>query len=62
MHKRELVDEVARRSGPWGLTRRQVREALHSILFVGDSDDGSGPARLETRNRPAGRFTRQSSP
>ena len=34
MHKRQLVDEVARRSGPWGLTRRQVREALHGILDV----------------------------
>jgi nucleoid DNA-binding protein len=34
MHKRQLVDEVARRSGPWGLTRREVREALHGILDV----------------------------
>jgi DNA-binding protein HU-beta len=34
MHKRQLVDEVARRSGPWGLTRSQVREALHGILDV----------------------------
>ena len=34
MHKRQLVDEVARRSGPWGLTRRQVREALHGLLDV----------------------------
>jgi nucleoid DNA-binding protein len=34
MHKRQLVDEVARRSGPWGLTRAQVREALHGILDV----------------------------
>ena len=34
MHKRQLVDEVARRSGPWGLTRGQVREALHGILDV----------------------------
>ena len=34
MHKRQLVDEVARRSGPWGLTRQQVREALHGILDV----------------------------
>jgi DNA-binding protein HU-beta len=34
MHKRQLVDEVARRSGPWGLTRRQVRDALHGILDV----------------------------
>lgn len=34
MHKRQLVDEVARRSGPRGLTRRQAREALHLILDV----------------------------
>ena len=34
MHKRQLVDEVARRSGPWGLTGRQAREALHGILDV----------------------------
>jgi nucleoid DNA-binding protein len=34
MHKRQLVDEVARRGGPWGLTRRQVRDALHGILDV----------------------------
>ncbi len=34
MQKRQLVDEVARRSGPWGLTRRQVRDALHGILDV----------------------------
>ena len=34
MHKRQLVDEVARRSGPWGLTRKQVCEALHGILDV----------------------------
>ena len=34
MHKRQLIDEVARRSGPWGLTRDQVREALQGILEV----------------------------
>ena len=34
MHKRQLVDEVARRSGPWGLTRRQGRDGLHGILDV----------------------------
>jgi len=34
MHKRHLIDEVARQSGPQGLTRRQVREALHLILDV----------------------------
>jgi nucleoid DNA-binding protein len=34
MHKRQLVDEVARRSGPWGLTGREVCDALHSILDV----------------------------
>jgi nucleoid DNA-binding protein len=34
MHKRQLVDEVARRSSPWGLNRGQVREALHGILDV----------------------------
>jgi nucleoid DNA-binding protein len=34
MHKRRLVDEVARRSGPLGLTRHQVGEALHGILDV----------------------------
>lgn len=34
MHKRQLIDEVARRSGPHGLTRRQVREALQGILDV----------------------------
>ena len=32
MHRRQLVDEVARRSGAWGLSRREVREALHGIL------------------------------
>jgi len=34
MYKRQLIAEVARRSGPWGLTRSQVREALHGILDV----------------------------
>lgn len=34
MHKRQLVDEAARRTGPRGLTRRQVREVLHGILDV----------------------------
>ena len=34
MHKRQLVDEVARRSGLHGLTRHQVREALAGILDV----------------------------
>ena len=28
------MDEVARRSGPWDLIRRQVRDVLHGILGV----------------------------
>ena len=44
MHKRELVDEVARRSGPWGLTRRQGSEALHSILDVITDEMAEGNA------------------
>ena len=44
MHKRQLVDEVARRSGPWGLTRRQVREALHRILNVITDETAEGNA------------------
>ena len=44
MHKRQLVDEVARRSGPWGLTRRQVREALHGILDVITDEMAKGNA------------------
>jgi len=34
MRKRQLVGAVVRRSGPWGLTRREVRDALHGILDV----------------------------
>ena len=34
MRKRQLVDQAVRRSGPWELTRRQVREGLHGILDV----------------------------
>ena len=44
MHKRQLVDEVARRSGPWGLTRRQVRDALHGILDVITDEMAEGNA------------------
>jgi nucleoid DNA-binding protein len=44
MHKRQLVDEVARRSGPWGLTRRQVRDALHGILDVLTDEMAGGRA------------------
>jgi DNA-binding protein HU-beta len=44
MHKRQLVDEVARRSGPWGLTRGQVREALHGILDVITDEMAEGNA------------------
>jgi nucleoid DNA-binding protein len=44
MHKRQLVDEVARRSGPWGLTRRQVRGALHGILDVITDEMSEGNA------------------
>ncbi len=44
MHKRQLVDEVARRSGPWGLTRREVREALHGILDVITDEMAEGSA------------------
>jgi hypothetical protein len=29
--KRQLIDEVARRSGPSGFTRRQMREALQGV-------------------------------
>ena len=44
MHKRQLVDEVGRRSGPWGLTRRQAREALHLILDVITDEMAKGNA------------------
>ena len=44
MHKRELVDEVARRSDPWGLTRRQGSEALQSILEVITDEMAEGNA------------------
>lgn len=44
MHKRQLVDEAARQSGPWGLTRRQVREALHGILDVLTDEMAEGNA------------------
>jgi DNA-binding protein HU-beta len=44
MHKRQLVDEVARRSGPWGLTRGQVRDALHGILDVITDEMAEGNA------------------
>ncbi len=53
MHKRELVDEVARRTP---LTRRQVRQALHGILAVvaetlvaGEPVTLVGFGRFETR-------------
>jgi nucleoid DNA-binding protein len=44
MHKRQLVDEVARRSGPWGLTRREVCDALHGILDVITDEMAEGNA------------------
>ncbi len=44
MHKRQLIDQVARRSGPWGLTRRQVRDALHGILDVITDEMAEGRA------------------
>lgn len=44
MHKRQLVDLVARRSGPSGLTRRQVREALHLVLDVITDEMAEGSA------------------
>ena len=58
LHKRQLVDEVARRSGPWGLTRREVRDALHGILDVitdemaeGNAITIAGFGRFEARGR-----------
>ena len=44
MHKRQLIDKVARRSGSWGLNRRQVREALHGILDVITDEMAEGRA------------------
>ncbi len=44
MHKRQLVDEAARRSGHWGLTRRQVRDALQGILDVITDEMAAGSA------------------
>lgn len=49
MHKRQLVDEVARRSGPTkgmqnGLTRRQVERALDYILDVITDEMAQGHA------------------
>ena len=38
------MTEVARRSGPWGLTRRQESEALHSILDVITDEMAEGSA------------------
>jgi nucleoid DNA-binding protein len=52
VHKRQLVDEVARRSGPWGLTRRQVREALHGIPdVITDQTAGSSPVTIADLGR-----------
>jgi nucleoid DNA-binding protein len=44
MHKRQLIAIVARRSGPWGLTRRQVRDALHGLLDVITDEMAEGRA------------------
>ena len=44
MHKRQLITTVARRSGPWGLTRRQVRDALHGLLDVITDEMAEGRA------------------
>jgi len=49
MHKRQLIDEVARRSGPTkgmqhGLTRRQVERTLHHILDVITDEMAKGNA------------------
>lgn len=44
MHKRQLIDEVARRRGPWGLSRREAREALHLILDVITDEMAKGNA------------------
>ncbi|MBN1659197.1 MAG: HU family DNA-binding protein [Anaerolineae bacterium] len=44
MHKRQLIDQVARRSGLRGLTRRQVRDALHGILDVITDEMAEGRA------------------
>ena len=56
MHKRQLVDEVARRSGPWGLTRRHACDALPGILDVitdkraeGNAVTIAGLCRLEAK-------------
>jgi hypothetical protein len=34
-------DEVARRSGPWGLTREQVCEALHGMWYNQGDEKGA---------------------
>ncbi|MBN1658058.1 MAG: HU family DNA-binding protein [Anaerolineae bacterium] len=49
MHKRELIDEVARRTGFYkdrqrGLTRRQVKEALDLIMDVITDELAAGHA------------------
>jgi DNA-binding protein HU-beta len=65
MHKRQLVDEVARRTGPTkgmqkGLTRQQVGQALDGILDVitdqmaeGNAVTIAGFGRFEAREHAA---------
>jgi nucleoid DNA-binding protein len=43
-HKRQLVDEVTRWSGPWRLTWRQAREAHHGLLDVITEEMAEGDA------------------
>lgn len=50
MHKRHLVDEVARRSGPWELRWRQVRDALHGILDVLTNQMAEAESECPLRN------------
>ena len=40
----QLIDKVARRSGPWRLAHRQVREALHGTLDVTTDQMAEGSA------------------